>query len=67
MEYKFEIPHIFKWMARGDKKRYVQYVKDYFALVHPGLKPVRIMGKYAILVRKENEVKPNGQIPPSPY
>jgi len=53
MEYKFEIPHIFKWMARGDKKRYVEYVKNYFALVHPGLKPVRVEGRYVICIRKE--------------
>ncbi len=67
MEYKYEIPPIFKWMARGDKARYVEYVKEYFALVHPDLKPVRIQGKHVYLVRRENEVKKNGEIPPSPY
>jgi len=55
MEYKFEIPPIFRWMARGDKKRFVEYVKNYFALVHPGLKPVRIEGKYAVFVSKEHD------------
>lgn len=48
MEHTITIPHCYKWMAKGNKKLYLQYVKGYVARSHPDLQPVRIEGHKVI-------------------
>lgn len=52
MEYKIAIPECYKWMARNNEKLYVSYVKGYIKNSHPGLKPVRVEGRYVICVKE---------------
>jgi hypothetical protein len=59
MEYKFDIPHVVRAMARTtlipSKKDYISRVKGYFKAVHPDMVLVRIDGKQAVLKKKERE------------
>jgi hypothetical protein len=52
MEYEVTIPHFYKWMAAGNKERYIGYIKGYIALVEPDLKPIRVEGKIVICIKK---------------
>lgn len=51
MEYRIAIPHCYTWMARN-RKEYIAYIKGYIKSSHPGLKPVRVEGRYVICVKK---------------
>jgi hypothetical protein len=50
-EYHIAIPHCYRWMAAGNKKLYIQYIKGYIKNSHPGLKPMRIEGQYVICIK----------------
>jgi hypothetical protein len=52
MEYRIVIPHCFRWMAAGNKKLYIEYIKGYIKSSHPGLKPVRVEGRYVICIKE---------------
>jgi hypothetical protein len=52
MEHRIVIPHCFRWMAAGNKKLYIEYIKGYIKSSHPGLKPVRVEGIVVICVKK---------------
>jgi len=51
-EHKIAIPDCFKWMAAGNKRLYITYIKGYIQSSHPNLKPVRVEGSYVICVKK---------------
>jgi hypothetical protein len=51
-EYRITIPYCYKWMAAGNKKLYIEYIKGYIKSSHPNLKPVRVEGSVVICVKK---------------
>jgi hypothetical protein len=52
MEYRIPIPYCYTWMAAGNKKLYIEYIKGYIKSSHPGLKPVRVEGRYVICIKE---------------
>jgi hypothetical protein len=52
MEHRIVIPHHFRWMAAGNKKLYIEYIKGYIKSSHPSLKPKRVEGRYVICVKE---------------
>jgi hypothetical protein len=52
MEYRIAIPHCYTWMAAGNKKLYIAYIKGYIKSSHPGLKPKRVEGRYVICIKE---------------
>ena len=56
MEYKFDIPHVVRAMAKitlaPSKKDYIARVNAYFKAVHPDMILIRIEGKKAVLRKR---------------
>jgi hypothetical protein len=52
IEIPVSIPDCYRWMAAGNKKLYIEYIKGYIKSSHPGLKPIRVEGMTVICERK---------------